>query len=142
MIYYNLCSIGWLIDSYFIPGKVFSTKYFLKSHNPKFAIFGVNKSLAGMRTSLGLKSPWMVGVRRLWRYDIPRAIPVIRNISNELFTRSRLTTWYSHNNNHKFLHLPTLTAIFFSGLRREGHNDGFFINVSKSSPSIYSLTTC
>ena len=42
----------------------------------------------------------------------------------------------------KVIHLPTLTAIFFSGLRREGHSDGFFINVSRSRPSIYSRTTC
>ena len=62
----------------FLPGNVFSTKYFLKSHNPKLAILGVSKSVAGIKTSLGLKSPCIVGVRRLCRYDIPRAIPVAK----------------------------------------------------------------
>ena len=62
----------------YLPGNVFSTKYFLKSHNPKLAILGVSKSVAGIKTSLGLKSPCIVGVRRLCRYDIPRAIPVTK----------------------------------------------------------------
>ena len=66
----------------YLPGNVFSTKYFLKSHNPKLAILGVSKSVAGIKTSLGLKSPCIVGVRRLCRYDIPRAIPVINIAEN------------------------------------------------------------
>ena len=72
IVYYN-----------YLPGNVFSTKYFLKSHNPKLAILGVSKSVAGIKTSLGLKSPCIVGVRRLCRYDIPRAIPVAK-IADEI----------------------------------------------------------
>ena len=57
-----------------IPGKVFSMKNFLKSQSPKLVILG-SRVLAGMMTSLTLKSPWRIGFLRLWRWAIPFAMP-------------------------------------------------------------------
>ena len=47
-----------------LPGKVCSTKNFLKSQSPQLPILGVVKSLEGMMTSLGVKSPCNVGYDR------------------------------------------------------------------------------